>query len=1115
MSRFLKQLAPAIFTWMALLAAVPAFGQMVSDHYALVLADPPVASRYGSRELARSDAAAAYRGQIEARQQILRDALAQRNIPVTGSATTVMNAVFVAATADRLDELKGIPGVIGVVRMRRGKRTMNDATKLMNAPAAWNILGGISNAGAGVKIAILDTGIDQTHPAFQDDSLPVPPGYPICDGSDCDFTNHKVIVARSYVRSIAAGNGSSNSMPDDYSARDRDGHGTAVASAAAANVNTGTVTFNGMAPQAYLGNYKVYGSPGVNDFPSEDIFIQAIEDALHDKMDIANFSSGLPALSGPLDTGVVCGNAPGVACDPIATAFENAAKSGLIITVSAGNENGTGTRYPTFTTVGSPANAPSVISVGATTNAHIFQTTVSIPGGPSSLQRIPGQFGDSFGPFGAVTVRVIDISKLGNDGYACSALPADSLTGAIALIERGPTSNPCTFADKTNNAENAGAIAIIFYMADSSAPVNPEGIDTFNGLTVMISHANGLAVKSYIDSHKGATGTIDPSGIEQSVGGANELTSYSSIGPDIGDASVKPEIVATGGDQIQSLSPDPNDPNLFPSPQIYLAAENYDPNGELYSSTRYASADGTSFSSPITAGAAALVKQHHPNFTAAQVKSALVNTAAQDVTSDDMGNLVNVEWVGVGRLDAGAALNSTVFANPTTISFGVLTSGSLPVTRQIQITNGGSSALMLTISVEQSDRASGTTLTVDHQNVALGPDASSTINVMLSGSVPAAGFYDGAVTIKGSGVSLRIPYQFLVGDGVAANVIAQAGTFLDGEVNQDLGFITMKVIDQFGVAVPNASVTFTVNPQGSVTLNSVQGAPTCSPSSSSSRVTCPTDNFGDAFVDVTLGSQAAQPVINASVAGQNVATNVNIRPQPTITSASVVNAASSKAPIAPGSYATIFGTDLSDPGNITPETTLILPLALDTVTVSFDVPSANISVPGYMYYVSPGQVNIQVPWELQGQKSAQVKVTINETSYGNVVTIPLADYTPAFFEGGGVVAAVDTSGKVIKASHPAVAGNAVQLFANGLGPVSNQPASGNPAPTSPLAETTTKPVVMIGGQEAKVSFSGLAPGFSALCQVNVTIPAGLAAGSYPMTIAIGGVTSPSVQIPVQ
>ena len=197
----------------------------------------------------------------------------------------------------------------------------------MNAPAAWTALGGQGSAGLGMKIGIIDSGIDQTHPAFQDSSLKAPSGFPICtDGrpEDCSYTNGKVIVARSYVRQIAPGsdpnNPAADSRPDDFSPRDRDGHGTAVASAAAANITTapgaasggGPIVITGIAPKAFLGSYKVSGSPNVNDNPPESVLIQAINDAVRDGMDVVNISLGFPALYGPLDTGAACGLPAGV-----------------------------------------------------------------------------------------------------------------------------------------------------------------------------------------------------------------------------------------------------------------------------------------------------------------------------------------------------------------------------------------------------------------------------------------------------------------------------------------------------------------------------------------------------------------------------------------------------------------------------------------------------------------------------------------------------------------------------------------------------------------------------------------------------------------------------------
>ena len=299
-----------------------------------------------------------YARTLQQRQQSVRAELTRRGIVTTGSVSTLLNAVFVVAPADSVADLQSIPGVSSVVPLRTYHRKLNRATALVNAPAAWNAVGGVANAGAGIKIAILDTGIDQQHPAFQDPSLPMPAGYPHCNGNDCAFTNNKVIVARSYVQQLAAGtsplNPAADSRPDDYSPRDRIGHGTAVASTAAGHTNTGLVTITGVAPAAYLGNYKIYGSPQVNDFTTDDVIIQALEDAVNDGMDIVSFSSGGPAFTGPLDTGATCGVGLGQPCDLSAQAFENAAKAGIVIVVAAGNEGSEGNNYPTFSSISSP-----------------------------------------------------------------------------------------------------------------------------------------------------------------------------------------------------------------------------------------------------------------------------------------------------------------------------------------------------------------------------------------------------------------------------------------------------------------------------------------------------------------------------------------------------------------------------------------------------------------------------------------------------------------------------------------------------------------------------------------------------------------------------------------
>jgi uncharacterized protein (TIGR03437 family) len=429
----------------------------------------------------------------------------------------------------------------------------------------------------------------------------------------------------------------------------------------------------------------------------------------------------------------------------------------------------------------------------------------------------------------------------------------------------------------------------------------------------------------------------------------------------------------------------------------------------------------------------------------------------------------------------------------------------VPASQSIQITNGGGTQVNLALAIAPISSATGSSLTLDKQSLSLAAGASGTVNLLISGSAPQPGSYYGAITIQGSGRTLRVPYLFLAGSGVPNNLIPLSGDGFDGTVGQQIpnGMIAIKVIDSSGVPVSGASVSFTANVGG--TFQSADSQ---------------TNAYGIAQAVPILGSQVGNYDFTASLTGPNSGGlawdfSGSARALPAIGANGIVNGASfeSGKAVAPGSYVSIFGTNLSDTTDFA--TTTILPLAIDFATVSFDVPSVNISAPGHLIYVSPGQINLQVPWELQGLGSAQVKVTI-DFSYGNVVTLRLSDYAPAFFEiGGGNVAARDSSNQVIGASNPARQGQTVQLYLNGLGPVNNQPASGDPAPSSPLATCTTSASVSIGGQTAPTSFCGLAPGFPGLYQINAIIPAGLTPGSQPITVSIGGQTSKTSNIVVQ
>ena len=231
-----------------------------------------------------------------------------------------------------------------------------------------------------------------------------------------------------------------------------------------------------------------------------------------------------------------------------------------------------------------------------------------------------------------------------------------------------------------------------------------------------------------------------------------------------------------------------------------------------------------------------------------------------------------------------------------------------------------------------------------------------------------------------------------------------------------------------------------------------------------------------------------------------------------VNSGGVVSAASYTAPVAPGSIAALFGNFLF--ASPIPATSFPIPTSLGGLSLQFGGP-----VLAPLFYASFGQVNAQVPWELDGQSQTTITASINgQTSAPQ--TVSLTTYAPGIFtangQGTGPGAILDSNYHLVSATNPTTAGAIIQLYCTGLGPVTNQPATGAPSPLDPLARTTTLPVVTIGGARATVQFSGLTPGDVGLYQVNAYVPAASSKGAaVPVTIAIGGATSNTVTIAVQ
>lgn len=1075
-----------ILALLVLAAASPSMAQRVRGEYALVLEDPPLVEQIAAREGLESAAAEEARQRIQEAQDKLAAELEQRGIAVVSRAHTLVNAVFVRAPQSRLEELRGLPGVRRVSFLPPVKRHLNRAAGLVKAPEAWAALGGMANAGAGIKIGIIDSGIDVNHPAFQDPSLTAPPGFPKCSppgsGWNCsDYTNKKVIVARSYVHILARGSSSTepwlDSRPDDLSPRDRVGHGTANAMIAAGVTNTSPegITITGVAPKAFLGNYKIFGSPGVNDYTFDSAIIAALEDAFLDGMDIVTLSLGSPAVYGPLDRGAACGlSNPNAVCDIRADAVQNAVSNGLVVVVSAGNEGHLGANYPMYNIISTPGTAPAAITVGATTNSHVFLNSVRVlgTGVPSNLQRIDALLGDGPKPSGALTAPVRDITTVDSTGLACASLPANSLAGAIALIQRGT----CTFFTKVSNAQEAGAVGVILYLDNQAdALFSPAGLTGTAIPAAMIDNASGMALKDFLAANPGRQAAIDPS-LSEVDASYDEIAAFSSRGPAIGTFDVKPELVAVGTD-------------------MFTATQKYDPNSDMYDPSGYSAYSGTSFSVPLVAGAAALVKQKTPNLRPADVKSALVNTASSGIQDPGAGD-ADVLTAGAGKLNVDAALRTNVSVDPAALSFGDVSAWP-PTPRTLRLRNLGTSPVTVTLNATAP-------LSLSQTSVGLQPGAAATqISVNLSGSVPQPGAYQTFVTISGGAVPLRVPVFFVRPDGgpyKPYNMIALSG---DGFINL-LGDDTVpnqlivKVVDRYGAPVPDLPVVF---------------RPAKDDGGRVDKADARTDIYGIATAYVFPGSNIGEQLFEAVADGMVVQFFGTTIAPPFINTRGVVSAANGleNQGQAPGSYISIYGTGLSPASKAL--STPYVPLSLAGVSVSFD--TLTLSVPGRVHYVSPYQLNVLVPWELAGLNSVRTKVSIGGFSTA-VYTLALNDYAPVLFQyplGSGFAVAL-WNNTVVTTSNPVPRGQKVTLFVNGMGPVDNPVPTGEMTPLLPLSRTTTTPTVTIGGVPAQVSFSGLAPLATGIYLLEVTVPAGAPAGNQPVVVTIGGVSSPAVNLPI-
>ncbi len=518
-----------------------------------------------------------------------------------------LNGFSALMTEEQAAEMAKQPGVVTVVPDTMKYRTTDSAPTFLGLtdPAGPWAKG---YDGEGVVVGIIDTGIWPEHPSFADDgTYPAPPTGPIpCEfgntahnPNDAPFEcNHKLVGARQMLNTYRAVIGAE---PYEYdSARDDSGHGTHTGSTAAGNAGVEASvlgiprgTISGIAPRAYVIAYKGLGYLG--GFTSD--LAAAIDQAVADGVDVINYSIG--------------GGAAGPGADEIAFLFAEAA--GVFVATSAGNSG------PDAATLGNPGTMPWLTTVGANTQSRFFQGTVELGDGSQ-------YYGASI-TAGTDELPLVDAEFAGGDLCVPGTLDSAAVAGKIVLCRRGATAR----ADKSRAVWMAGGAGMIMY---ENSDDNNLFSDTHWVPSVHIDQTPGLAIKAYIASSSDPTAMIH-GGVVSEWPYAPSMTIFSSRGPNpVSGDILKPDITAPGIQILAGYSP--------------TSYDEYDLPGEYF-----AAIAGTSMSSPIVAGAFALLKDAHPEWSPAMAKSAIMTTAYQEVVDNDRMSAADAFDMGSGHLNVG------------------------------------------------------------------------------------------------------------------------------------------------------------------------------------------------------------------------------------------------------------------------------------------------------------------------------------------------------------------------------------------------------------------------------------------------------------------------------
>jgi minor extracellular serine protease Vpr len=741
--------------------------------------------------VAVTDAAAAQPLSAAQRRQ-RRDQIGKEQAPVVqrardlggtvlGTYQHAYNGVKVRINSRELTSLAAAPEVVAVHPVQTVKPDNTNGVPLVGAPAVWNTPDNVR--GEGIKVAIIDTGIDYTHADFGGPGTTA--AYEAAHAAETSAADPALFgpAAPKVKGGIDLVGDSYNADPDsadyqpvphpDPNPLDCNGHGSHVAgttggfgvladgktyTGAYDNTTVSAHSWNvgpGVAPKADLYAVRLFGCEG-----STDMVVDAIEWAVANDMDVINMSLGSPF---------------GATDSPDAVAADNAAKDGVIVVASAGNSG----NNPYL--VGSPSVATGVISVAAGDPTRTFPGAHLQLGTGAALDAINAN-GATFADGLTLPVKVL-ANGAGGIALGCSAAEFDvpGVDGALVVVARGT----CGRVAKAIYGQQAGAAAVLMVNNATSYPPyegpitsNPDTGEPAN-VTIPFLGVPSTAAATLLAAD-GSTTTLTNNTLDNPT--YLGLASFTSGGPRSGDSWLKPDVTAPGVSIFSAGSGTGNE-------SVGLS--------------------GTSMAAPHTAGEAALVKQAHPDWRrVAYWKAAIVNTADPAKVSSYRTRLG-----GAGLIQAPGAVNTQVVAlgeaGTSTLNYGFSElNRDYSQRKTVRVKNFSRSAVTFTVGV---DRAAGSPHQARPAKSRITVPARGTAEVAVTLAVPAAtagdssAFRDvaGLVTFTpvsggNDGVALRVPYY----------LVPQAVSNINTKINTDTlrrtGTATATVTNRGGVVAGTA-----------------------------------------------------------------------------------------------------------------------------------------------------------------------------------------------------------------------------------------------------------------------------------------------------------------------